>query len=705
LKPVRVIINPQTGGADESKSVRGGTLEQVEQYTIESAIDTDSDTWRIDVGDPAHELIALLRRDVEIGVTLMGGENNTQFLKTGFTDQAGYTEQGTLELSGRDISSVATDSTHPPGDWKNVRVHKRITQEGSELGIKKFRLASTEAIAKEYTDGSETYWEFWYRMARKKKMWLWCEPDGTLVMDELNYDVGAKYFFGKPTDKFKGGGKAGWLGVKVCEIKKNTQQRVGEVFYFGENETKPFHYSVVDPSIRKWVRRPIKVVFDSDVKSMKEAKEAAWEEIFEGKVGSVEITLTVADPGYLIRQNNMAAINIPELGIDGVYYIVGVIVGGAPGEGFTQIIRLREKNFALSRRVPDDPKLAEDPSSSIAVGSTVGTFDIAKPEWSDYFWRAAQKWHGKMSVDKFCVMIMGICSSETGMRNVREKHNNYSGSGITANAPDSINNGEWFPFPHPGVTMEEYKIWFSNDPGPYTAGKDVGVGPGQLTSPSFKTKADNYGHKKGELDGGRWMPEWSIFTMGEIMNGHLAGRGDEGMNDALESYAGRGSPFAARLIENVNDYIKANLPGVQAAIEQGQTTADGSVALPADTPPVVERAINVAMKQLGKPYQMYGAGPSVFDCSGLLVYSYKVASNGDIMLPHFTGSMYAQYPHVSKENLLPGDGVFFHVDHGHMGMYLGGGNFIQAPSSGDVVKITSLGSRSDYSGAVRFVRR
>jgi cell wall-associated NlpC family hydrolase len=113
---------------------------------------------------------------------------------------------------------------------------------------------------------------------------------------------------------------------------------------------------------------------------------------------------------------------------------------------------------------------------------------------------------------------------------------------------------------------------------------------------------------------------------------------------------------------------------------------------PAESPPSVAPppthggVVGIAMQYLGVPYVWGGASPSGFDCSGLVMY---VFSQVGISLPH---SSYAQYGYgtpVSMSQLQPGDLVFFD-GLGHVGIYVGGGNFIHAPHTGDVVKISSL---------------
>ena len=103
-------------------------------------------------------------------------------------------------------------------------------------------------------------------------------------------------------------------------------------------------------------------------------------------------------------------------------------------------------------------------------------------------------------------------------------------------------------------------------------------------------------------------------------------------------------------------------------------------------------------EELGTPYVWGGAAPGGFDCSGLVSWAYAQAGLGG--LPHFTGALWASGTHISAGELAPGDLVFYNGLN-HVGMYIGGGNFVEAPHTGDVVKITSMASRSGFVGAVR----
>jgi peptidoglycan DL-endopeptidase CwlO len=115
---------------------------------------------------------------------------------------------------------------------------------------------------------------------------------------------------------------------------------------------------------------------------------------------------------------------------------------------------------------------------------------------------------------------------------------------------------------------------------------------------------------------------------------------------------------------------------------------------------VAQRAVSAAMTRLGDRYVFGATGPKRFDCSGLVQWAYRQAG---ISTTHYTGTLWDDYRHIPESQLKPGDLVFFYRDHHHVGIYIGNGLMINAPHTGDVVRIASISAHGYYSGAVRVV--
>jgi cell wall-associated NlpC family hydrolase len=149
------------------------------------------------------------------------------------------------------------------------------------------------------------------------------------------------------------------------------------------------------------------------------------------------------------------------------------------------------------------------------------------------------------------------------------------------------------------------------------------------------------------------------------------------------------------------------LPAAQASLA-GVPTFLPREAIPVPDVPTNTlggQAVALAYQFLGIPYVWGGATPSGFDCSGLTMYVYRQLG---IKLGHYTGFQYYEGRRVPRDQLEPGDLLFFHANSigvpQHEGMYIGNGSFIHAPHTGDVVKISSLFDTRyamAYVGAVR----
>jgi peptidoglycan DL-endopeptidase CwlO len=163
----------------------------------------------------------------------------------------------------------------------------------------------------------------------------------------------------------------------------------------------------------------------------------------------------------------------------------------------------------------------------------------------------------------------------------------------------------------------------------------------------------------------------------------------------------------ARLAAEARARLQAQLQVQQRAVQQAQSqdvvgasavSPDGVVTVA--PPSQYTGVVGIAMQYLGVPYVWGGASPSGFDCSGFVMF---VFAQVGVSLPHHAASIYNYGVPVSRDRLEPGDLVFFD-GLGHMGIYIGNGQFIHAPHTGDVVKISSL-DESWYSATFVGARR
>jgi cell wall-associated NlpC family hydrolase len=111
--------------------------------------------------------------------------------------------------------------------------------------------------------------------------------------------------------------------------------------------------------------------------------------------------------------------------------------------------------------------------------------------------------------------------------------------------------------------------------------------------------------------------------------------------------------------------------------------------------PAARIAVQAALAELGKPYVFGATGPATFDCSGLMQWAWARAG---IDLPHYTGDQWRAGAATTPTALLPGDLVLVPGSDGtladpqHVGMFIGQGAVVEAPQTGDVVKVVTYAS-------------
>lgn len=137
------------------------------------------------------------------------------------------------------------------------------------------------------------------------------------------------------------------------------------------------------------------------------------------------------------------------------------------------------------------------------------------------------------------------------------------------------------------------------------------------------------------------------------------------------------------------------LSAADKALLQGGGITNYSV--PPGTGPAAA-AVQAALSRQGDPYVWGATGPTTFDCSGLMQWSYKQAG---ITIDRSTYSQVTDGRAVSADQLQPGDLIFYYSDDSHVAMYVGNGLAVHAPTTGDVVKVMNYQSI----GQVNAIRR
>jgi len=520
MTQVKADITAVFGGSSYSTRIAYDVMD----LFVDSALDTDTDAWQLTVGDFKNQLTSLLHRDTEVRCNFhVVGDGKFDPLHSGIADEVAWNDEGVMVISGRDFTSVAVDSTHPPARYKHGRPHIIVEKEAKALGIGgSLRLTTTKKFNTLDTDGNESYWQFWYRCYRKRRMWMWAEPDGTLVGSMLNYDQHPSYYFG---DKFGLPSKYNrfnFIPVERMEWRANKSQRLETVYVIGaKGNGVGFVGKAVDPSMKRWIKKPISIMPSKSSHGPNEANWEAREELFESKVGSTEITITIMNPGLIIRQNMTCFLNISKANVRGEFFVVGTKILGNVDQGIVQQVRLRELNYAISRRVPTDPKLLNspgdrtmygtpgnpgNPAGSVVIGiNTAITNAGGDKSWGYYFVEAADKHRGPWPFALYLGVLLSIAKHETNFQNIR--HGGMAGPEFPGTA-----NGHIPSIVTENAAYNKFVSRYANDPKYGLIDHIEAVGPMQLYSTSFKEYADRLGGGPPDEFGGRWVPKWNIMA-------------------------------------------------------------------------------------------------------------------------------------------------------------------------------------------------
>jgi cell wall-associated NlpC family hydrolase len=216
--------------------------------------------------------------------------------------------------------------------------------------------------------------------------------------------------------------------------------------------------------------------------------------------------------------------------------------------------------------------------------------------------------------------------------------------------------------------------------------------------------ADEFVHQLGTLDAiaGHTNEQVAAVAATADAAAQAQAAATEATAQAQKSYddiAAQQKDLEAKIADYQRQYAALTAP------QQQQVVAAHGDAQPAPAPSSVvaasgaaQKAVDTALAQVGDPYVYGAAGPDAFDCSGLVQYAFSAAG---VSLPHSSASQSKMGTPVSRDQLQPGDLVFFYSPVSHVGMYIGNGQMVHASTSGQPVKVASLDSMGSYNSARR----
>jgi cell wall-associated NlpC family hydrolase len=179
--------------------------------------------------------------------------------------------------------------------------------------------------------------------------------------------------------------------------------------------------------------------------------------------------------------------------------------------------------------------------------------------------------------------------------------------------------------------------------------------------------------------------------------------------DRAQHSAADASAAAAKVQADLKDKksrLAAEVNRIKALYDRltGRQRAElgaGSVPFdPSTLPPGVDaNAVRVAVSKTGSPYSWGAAGPGQFDCSGLMMWAYKQVGKN---IPRTSQAQLAGGTRVPRDQLRPGDIIVYYAGATHVGMYVGNGKVVHAPTYGVPVQVVPIDAAGPYNTAVRY---
>lgn len=157
--------------------------------------------------------------------------------------------------------------------------------------------------------------------------------------------------------------------------------------------------------------------------------------------------------------------------------------------------------------------------------------------------------------------------------------------------------------------------------------------------------------------------------------------------DTIEQRVGEARELFETLDRRYHEALAAQA-AAEAAAQEAANDLGGTIPPPPTPNENVAAVLAAAYSVIGLPYQWGGTSPETgFDCSGFTAWAW---SHAGVYLPHSSSAQYSSLPHVAREDIQPGDLLFFYSPISHVSIYVGGDRMIQSPNTGSTVSVVSV---------------
>lgn len=319
-----------------NRDSKGYKINRISEYDIDTSLDIAADHFNIVVENPVGS-------DGKGYSTGIFNDNDNVLVKeddvtilNGLTDDVTelWGESGSrIEIVGRDMSMLLLENDAIPKTYYKLKLSsfiKTITAPYKYFKVK-VNPAFDKVLDKIVVDVGETEWDCLMREAKKCGLWLWCDPDLTIIADKLGYNKDYSYVFSNS--------EPGGILMKSFSKKKRGADIKSEVWVRGHDK-KAFTSKYKDSNLTSWGYARRMIIEDGDAKTTSKARQTAKDKVEETKRGSLEIELTI-NGRHFIEVNKTAKIVDKVTNTIGVFFIIGVRRIKSSGVGHENIVRLR----------------------------------------------------------------------------------------------------------------------------------------------------------------------------------------------------------------------------------------------------------------------------------------------------------------------------------------------------------------------------